>query len=247
MADSTDMKNLGQFGKLIEFVEEDKSWNPANADLKLGNLKNLYDECLALLKDLPVKQTPYTSAVNEREIAYEQIFPEKITRSKRIYKSNNPSAQAYADVETFARKATGKRKKTKAVDDPNTPEDEAAAAHSVSQQSFESLLGHYRGLIALYSADPAYQTSEPGFTVAELTADADNLEAKNAAVAAAFAPFSSARIARNNRFYLDENCLYQIQGLVKIYAEGHYSRSDERFKRIKSLRFTIPRNLRRKI
>lgn len=244
MAQSIDMQNLGEFWKLIEFIEEDPGWNSPNQLLKLNMMKDQHADCLATVEDIPVKQAPNKMAINERDIAYKAVFPKKITRSMRIYKSNQPSEQAFADAQTYSRKATGKRKSKLAVDNPDTPADEAAKNHSASEQGHESLLGHLRNLIQIYTNDPKYVTNEAGFSVAELTADGDNLEVKNAAVAETFAPLSTSRIARDNKMYLNADALFTVQNLATDFAAGRYGTDDPRFKRINKLKFTFPSKLR---
>lgn len=244
MAESTDMQNLGKFLKYIEFAEEDSEWQPTNLLLDVATMRKQHAACLSLVEEVFEKIAPNRMAINEREIAYNLIFPKKINRTLKFYKSNNPSAQAIADAETLQRKATGSRKKPKAVDDPNTTANEAEANYSASQQSYESLLGHFRALNALYAADAKYQTNEPGFAVAELTADADELEAKNAKVAETAAPLSTARINRENSLYLNDNSMFAVQQAYKNYSAARYGTSDPRHKRITALQIKKPRRLR---
>jgi hypothetical protein len=239
-----DLKNLAVFLQYIEFAEADPEWDSPNLLLEPATMRKQYEECLEAVQDVTVKIAPNKVAINGREIAYKAVFPKKITRSMRLYKGNNPTEQAFADAQTFSRKATGQRKNPKVQDNPDTPADEAAANHSASQQSYEALLGHLRGLLEMFAADAKYVTNEPGFSLAELTADADDLEVKNAAVTTTFFPLSNSRISRDNKMYLNENAMFVVQKAYKDYAAGHYGLQDPRYKRLTRLQIQAPRRLR---
>ena len=71
-----------------------------------------------------------------------------------------------------------------------------------------------------------------------LTTYYNDLKAKNAAVIAASAPLSNARITRNDIMYKDTTGLCDIAIDVKSYIKSLYGASSPQYKQISSLKFT---------
>jgi hypothetical protein len=142
-----DMKLIGNFRKLIDYVSADSTHNPSNAALAKTALEAQYTAALAAVQQVATKMAPNKIAISNRQTAFEGL-DSVVKRSRNLLKATGTSSKVLDDAETFVRKLTGTRKspKTKDVpDDPKTPENEAVISHSASQMSYDNRLGNFGG------------------------------------------------------------------------------------------------------
>lgn len=132
-----------------------------------------------------------------------------------MLKASGASKKILDDAKTVARKITGQRKTPKVKDDPNTSQNEAAKTHSVSQQSYESIVGNVDDYVVIVATVSTYTPNETDLTIAGLSALVADLKAKNDPVNAAFAALSVARGQRDQSLYLNEDCVVNVALLVK--------------------------------
>lgn len=107
--ESGDMKLLGNFRKLIDFVSAESNYQPSNSSLTIPSLETLYTNSVSAVNDLPAKLAPNKVAVNERQIAFDALAP-LVRRSRNLLKASGASQELIKDAETFVRKLTGTRK-----------------------------------------------------------------------------------------------------------------------------------------
>lgn len=235
-SESGDMKLLGNFSKLLELIQIDPDYKPVNAGLKVPTLNTQHSAALASIGEIGAFQAPYKAAVNDRQEVYNGL-PALVSRAGNMLKASGAGESIQNDAKTFARKISGRRKSPKVKDDPNTPENEATESHSVSQRSYENMLGNFENYIAVLSTVGTYKPNEPDLKISGLTALANDLRAKNEAVNAAFAPVSAARGQRDRLLYLDEDCVVNTALLVKAYVRAAFGQDSQLFKSIKGLKF----------
>lgn len=234
--ESGDMKLLGNFSKLIELVSIDPNYNPANAAIKAPALNAQKAAALAAVESIGTVEAPYKAAINDRQEGFENLSP-TVSRAGNMFKASGAGKQIQDDLKTVSRKITGRRKKAKIKDDPNTPQSEANKTHSVSQLSYENMVGNFVASIEILKTVPAYAPNEPDLTIAGLTTLANDLKAKNEAVNAGFAPFSAARGVRDQLLYLSGDCVVNTALLVKAYVRAAFGSESQLFKQIKGLEF----------
>lgn len=231
-----DMKILGNFRKEIDFCAAESAYNSSNALLAIAAMNNRYDGALAAVEAISAVNPAYKIAVNARAEAYEAAI--KIyRRSRNILKSIGASPEFIADAQTYARKIFGTRKSDKAVDDPETPENEAAKSHSASQLSYEAILGNMISYNDLLAAEPLYAPNETDLQIAALNAIVADLQAKNDAVSQTFVPLSNARALRDQLLYINKDCVINVALACKDYVEGAFGSDSTLFKQIKGLKF----------
>jgi len=68
-----DMKLLGNYRKLVDFVSADSNYNPSNAKITKTALETHYATAQAAAQDVPAKKAPNTIAITEREAAFDEL------------------------------------------------------------------------------------------------------------------------------------------------------------------------------
>jgi hypothetical protein len=231
-----DMKIIGNFRKLIDWVSADANYNPSNATIKKQGLEAQYTSGLAGVADVPTKNSANKDAMNERREAFSPL-PTKARRIRNVAKASGASEATVANMETPLRKIVGERKSEKIKDDPQTPEDESAKQHSASQMSFENRIGNFRALLAFVPNVAGYNPNEDELKLTALTAYADELEAKNNAVNTTFVPLSQARALRDALLYDNPDCIVNTALLVKAYVKGALGSQSHLNQQTKGLKF----------
>lgn len=235
-SESGDMKLLGNFSKLVELISIAPNYNPANAAIKVPALNAQKAAALAAVAEIGTKEAPYKAAVNERQEGFEGLGP-VVSRSGNMLQASGASKKIIEDARTQSRKISGRRKAARVKDDPNTPKSEATRTHSVSQLSYENIVGNFDDYIAILQTVTSYAPNEADLKITGLTALANDLKAKNEAVNTTFAPVSAARGLRDQLLYLNEDCVVNIALLVKAYTRGAFGKDSQIFKSIKGLAF----------
>jgi hypothetical protein len=241
-----DMKLLGNYRKLIDFLTAEPTYIPPNPKLTIAALNTQYTAALAAVQDAGDKLGPYKVAIGARQLAYEALSA-LVMRSRNVLKAAGASRQILDNVETGVRKVLGRRKTAKpkaskaapagAAAESNTPPAETDNSHSASQTSFENQLGNFRGLLAIYASVPDYKPNDASLKLPALTAFADDLHAKNNAVSATFVPLTQARGLRDQLLYLDDDCVVNRALLAKAFVSGELGTKSNVYKQIKGLKF----------
>jgi hypothetical protein len=231
-----DMKLMGNFRKLVDWVSADANYKPSNAAIKTAALETQYTSGLAAVDDVPTKQSANKDAMNERREAFSPL-PTKGRRIRNGAKASGASEATLANMETPLRKIVGERKSDKIKDDPATPGDESAKQHSASQMSFDNRIGNFRALLALVPNVPGYKPNEDELKLTSLTTYADELEAKNNAVNTTFVPLSQARALRDALLYDNPDSIVNTASLVKAYVKGALGSASHLNQQIKGLKF----------
>jgi len=215
--ESGDSKLLGNFSKLIELVSVNADYNPANPALKVPSLNTKKATGYAAVSDVGTTQAPHKAAVNDRQGVFEDLRP-VVRRSGNMLRASSADQRIQGDVRTLQRKISGSRKSPKVKNYPNTPQNEAAASQSASQQGYDNLAGNFDNIVALLATVPAYAPNEP----ASLRARAGTLRAKNDAVNSTFAPLSAARGVRDGLLYTNDDCIVNTALQVKAYVRAAF-------------------------
>jgi hypothetical protein len=167
--ESGDLKLLGNFRKLIDFVSADTHYNPGNADITKTALAIHYTASQASVNDVAAKQAPSKIAINDRQAAYDPLSG-LIRRSFAMLKASGASKGVLEDAQTHLRKVTGARKPPKIKPNPATPEGETDKQHSASQMSFENRRGNVGAYVAILANVPSYNPNENELKLSSLQA-----------------------------------------------------------------------------
>lgn len=239
-SESGDLKTLGNFSKLIEFISINTDYNPANPILKLPALNAQKTAALAAVAEIGAKEAPYKAAVNERQATFEDLRL-LVTRSGNMLKASGADQRTIDDAKTLARKISGQRKTPKPKPEPEAPGSDGDSSHSVSQRSYENIAGNFADYVALLATAVSYSPNEPDLKIAGLQALSADLNAKNESVNGAFPPVSAARGVRDELVYTDEGSVVNTALLVKAYVRAALGPDTELFKQIKGLQFKKPK------
>lgn len=235
-------RNIQNFETLISFVTAyGAAYNPSNADIELAALNTKLTAAKAAMTDVTAKLSASKLAINDREVLFKDLR-KLSTRIVNSLAASGASAADVADARTINRKIAGTRKSPVVADDPATPEDESAASHSASQQSYTQLVQHFDALIKLADDGGNYNPNELDLAVTALNTRSTALKAANTAVINTYVPLSGARIARDSTMYDPTLGLVDLAGTVKTYVKSVFGAGSPEYKQISGIAFTRPKN-----
>ena len=243
MADSNDAMLMSEYRKLIDFCEADANFNPVNPLLPVGAMNAQHATGSNAVTDIPVKIAPFKVVTNERQQLYDGIAAFGV-RIRNMAKASGASKEMLADMLTYTRKLRGSRAGEKAVDNPDTPENEALQSHSVSQTSYVARAEHLRNIVELAKNEPLYKPNENDLKTDSIDAYIANLEAKNTEVANKFVPVSNARALRDQLLYTNADSIVDVALQCKAYVAAALGKNSTLYQQIKGLKFPRPRRTR---
>ena len=230
-------KNVANFQDLIEFLSGyGGQYNPTKASLQIPQLIAQKANADNALAEVINKNTAYNSKVNERMIAFSDI-KSLSTRLLNSLQASDASPETIKDAKTFNRKMQGKR--ASSAQTPVDPDAPAPNTISTSQQSYDQLIQHLAGLKAVLETEPSYAPNESDLTIASLTTKIADLNAKNTAVANAYAGVSNSRIARNQTLYHETTGLVVTAFAVKKYVKSVFGAQSPQYAQVSGLKFKI--------
>jgi len=109
---------------------------------------------------------------------------------------------------------------------------------SSSQVGYNNLVSNFDQLINLLDSISVFEPNEEDLKISSLTVLYNDLKDKNAAVIAAKAPLSNARLVRNRILYKEKTGLYDVASDVKAYVKSLYGATSPQYKQISQLKFT---------
>jgi hypothetical protein len=139
-------------------------------------------------------------------------------------------------LNNFKRKFAS-RPRPKAKTDAAATQGAADKQQSSSQLSYDNMLGHLAGYLAVLGELASYNPNEADLKLPALQTFANDLRAKNDAVSASFVPLSQARGVRDQLLYQADNSVVNTALLVKEYVKGAYGTSSQLYKEVKGLEF----------
>lgn len=228
-------KNVANFQDLITFVEGyGPSYNPSKTSLTAEQLTSLHASANASLQNVINLNTAYNDAVNNRIEAFADLRPLS-TRLVNALEATDAPQEKIDDAKGYNRKIQGQRasKEEKPLD-PNQP---VPKRISVSQQSYDQLIQHFEGLIAVLASEPSYAPNETELQITALQTKAQDLKDKNNQVATAYTAVSNARLERNRILYQENTGLVDTALDVKKYVKSVYGASSAEYNQIKGIKF----------
>lgn len=235
-SEAGDMKLLGNYGTIIDFVSADPNYNPANPLIAKAALATHLTAARASFDDVAAKQAPHKLAVNARQDGFEPL-PVKVRGARAMLRVGGAAKNLLDDADTLVLKLTGGRKTKKIKNDPNTPADESAKQNSASQMSYDNQVGNFTAFVALLANVPAYAPNENELKLASLQALVTDLDARNKAVSTAYVALSQARGVRDQLLYLAEDSVVERAALVKAYVKAAFGSDSQLYKQIKGIAF----------
>lgn len=228
-------KNSANFRKLIDFaIGFQEKYNPSNPDLAISKLEEQYLGSQKRLKVVADSNTLFNNATNARET----VFKGNKSLSTRILnalEASNVSKLKINDAKEFNRKLQGKRAVAiKKVTDPNTP---APLTISVSQQSFDQQIQHFKGFVSLLEEEPKYAPNEADLTAPAIQLHITDMSKNNDAVSTAHVNVSNDRLDRNKFLYDEATGLVDTAKGVKNYIKSVFAANSPQYKLVSGLSF----------
>jgi len=251
IAESGHVKNVSLYDKMVVDAEETGgSYNPAANELKVVNLNVRKDEVHLAMETLDAAEAAKSEAVNQRQFIYEEL----LLRSTRVVGEAlacGADEKLMADIHTWVRKLRGQR--AKAIEEPviiepapvdgNVETGKAGGElakivkRSVSQQSFDNRLGHFRKVIEIVAMIVGYIPNEAEMTILGLKALATEAEAATHDVNQKTANVDAARTMRDKLLYRKVTGIIFLGQRVKGYFRATFGPQSNEYKKVKDVRF----------
>lgn len=230
-------KNVANFHDLITFANGyGATYNPTKNSLKLPQLNTLYTKATADLSTVIAKKTNYNNIVNHRVETFSSLRT-LATRLVNALDATDATPEKIEDAKGLNRKLRGQRaSKTQTPQNPNLP---IPNTISSSQLSYDQLIQHFQGLIAILDSEPSYNPNETELQIATLQTKLQQMENSNQQVAEAYATLSNARIERNKTLYNEETGLVSTAIEIKKYIKSVFGANSPEFGQIKGIKFKI--------
>ena len=229
-------KNVANFQHLTAFISGyGTTYNPTKSSLKLTILNSVYMTAQGNLADVITKNTAFNNIVNERVAAFGGLRALG-TRLINALEATDAPSEKIKDAQRFNRKLHGKRigQSIQSAVDTTTP---IPKTISVSQLSYDQLIQHFAGLLAILKSEPSYAPNEPELKLTTLFAKLDDLNIKNNNVAIAYAAISNSRISRDKTLYDINTGLVEIAREVKKYIKSVYGATSPEYDQVKGIQF----------
>ena len=227
-------KNVASLNALKVFAESlGGAFAPQKEILQLQNLQNLVNEVNALHNAVREQINTTALSVDQRQLVFQNVKPLS-TRVINTMSSTNVNEATIKDAKFFNAKIQGSRIKKKTAE---TDPEKERNTNSVSRQSYDSIYENFSNLNDLLIQDGNYNPTETDINNAALTTKQDEMLAANQNIAMKLTELANKRIMRNNRFYVDGNCLINVGRGIKQYIRGKYGVQSPEFAVIKNLLF----------
>ena len=232
-------KIAANFQDIIEFVTAyGTTYNPSKNSLKLPQLNALQANADTILADVIAKNTNYNNKVSERINAFAGLKA-LATRLVNALQTTEATLETINNAKTLNRKMQGK--KSSALPAPHNPNSPVPSSISSCQQSYDQLIQHLAGILAILETEPSYSPNEDELKITTIQAKIANLKAKNTAVAASYASVSIARIERNETFYTSPTSLTETASEIKMYLKSVFGASGPKYLQVSGIDFSKPR------
>lgn len=220
-------------------------WNPPNAQISAAEMTDFETDFSDLNAAVNVAIAAEQNAVGAQMAAF-KLVSKRTTRIMKAARSQNLSDEFIGHLTSTAARLRGIRITKKTPDNPATPDvDESEVNISTSRRSYSGILESVGLLIQQLISNKDYKSNDPQYTTTTLSAWLAELQTKHNDALAAKLNLLTARNARNQRIYNDEDGLLERMQWVKDYAETlDLPAGDARVKQLRKLKFTQPRSLR---
>jgi hypothetical protein len=238
MADNTYSKMLESVTSLIAFQNTlDQAFLDPPPDQTVAAWTTLKTETTTLHQSVGNSKGDWRTIALDRATDADELAS-VASQSVALLESRGASAETIEDARFYVRKLQGRRKGPKPVDDPSTPEDESQSAVSASQQSNAARISTFLELVDFLEAQPEYAgVTREGFKIADLRDRGNSVQTKHDGSITAVNNLTSDRIARDKRFFDDEDSILKRSKRFKKLVGGAYGFASPEYKTINGIPF----------
>ncbi len=233
--------NVANFDELLAFVlGYGTDFRPTKKTIQTDALQLVSNNANNAIAAVNLALPPYTNAVAAREAVFEPLS-KLVTRLMNALIATDATKQVVDSAKSLGRKLQGVRanpKKTEAQKKALLDKGVEVVEISSSQVGYNNLVSNFDQLINLLASISVFEPNEEDLKISSLTVLYNDLKDKNAAVIAAKAPLSNARLVRNRILYKEKTGLYDVAADVKAYVKSLYGATSPQYKQISQLKFT---------
>lgn len=171
------------------------------------------------------------------QIAAFKLVSNRVSKIIKAAKGQGLSPEFLVNLRSTANRLNGIRISEKTPDNPETPQNENAANHSVSRRSYAGILESLDLLDEQIKNNPDWNSNEADYQPAAITAWVTDLRAKHNAALDAKINTRAVRNTRNAHAYNTTSGILVRMNALKNYAETILDKSDMRLKQLKKLKF----------
>lgn len=215
------------------------AYDPSNPAITLAALTAAHLTAKEDIQKVKIAKIPFDNAEGIRLLVFKPLKP-LATRIIGALKGVNAPSTVVKDAETILRKIQGRKAPSTPAPPPPIPGVPEVDPVSVSQQSYDLLLDHFKKLVLLCEGEPLYVPNEVPLQTVTLNAFIAQMESVNQTVISAYVPYSNAMIQRNVSLYAPVTGLIELAQDVKNYVKSVFGATSPEFLQIKSLRFQYP-------
>lgn len=236
MSEVGNAKNVANFETFINIIISlGLRYQPSNPALLLTALQTLLTDAKAKTDAVNAADAEETNAAKTRTAAFEGHL-KFATRVGNAYAASDSDELVSSNIEGLLRRLRGERAGDAPVDDPSTPEDESATAHSVSHLSYDNIIATWSELIELLRTQANYNPNENDLKIERLELYVADLEAKQNAAKNATIAVKNARAARDEVLYNKKTGILTIVVKVKKYVKS-IADSEAVYQQLTALKF----------
>jgi hypothetical protein len=226
--------NIAHFDLLIQSCTQlGADYNPTKSTLQLTALASLYADAHSILQAVIDEKVNLSKAINHRIDLFSPLQT-IATRVQNALAVTEALPETLSNAATISRKIHGTRKtKIAKPEDPNTD----PKHHSVSQQSFDSLVESFYALIMIAKAENTYTPNEAELQITNLKTYYDDLLKSNQDAAKAYTKMDNKRIERNKILYTPYTGLLDTALDVKKYFKSIFGANSSQYRQVNGIKF----------
>lgn len=216
------IENLDLLAKKIKAMGT--AYKPVKKEILLLNLEGKYNEGKMHSTKIDGLLSSWKIVVDDRQEVFKKVKP-LVTRIIGNLYGMDVKSSLIEDAKQLQAKINSTRltkPKDKSIEND---QDADESKHSVSQQSFNSMVKNYSSFLSLLEKAPGYQTNIADLTLLSLQNFKKQLQIANTTMNTSSTDLYNARADRNLFLYTPETGLVDIALSAKNYIKGMYGAS----------------------
>lgn len=235
--------NVANLNLLMEKIKSiGDQYKPVKKELMLYNLEKLYEEGNSYVHKVADQYGIWKLKVDDREELFKTVKPIVTRIIGNLYGMDVKSSMIKDARQLQAKINSTRLTKPKEKDILTDLQKEDEKKHSVSQQSFNSVLNNFSTFLSLLENTTGYQTNETELTLENLRDFKKRLQIENQGMDTASTGLNNTRIIRDQFLYTPETGMVDIALSAKHYIRGIFGSSHPKYLEIRKINF---RNFRR--
>jgi len=227
-------KNVANLQKLIERITTYSNYNPPIDNLKIPEVKTLYNNALTALNNIKEKRTANKNAIHIRQELYTDLKP-KVTRVINHLDILNLTEGIFSQAKSLNKLIQGSKKVNKETTENYNEETKSI---STSRQSYTETAENLSKLLQLIETISVYNPNTEDLKLTNLKTYQKDLVKTTKEVNKTESELKNSMIERNNVLYDEKNGLYEIAQNIKKYVKSVYGATSQEYSNVSNIKFT---------